>query len=92
VVEQADFIARLDEARLRHQGLSIDDFDSFFLQSEQNGQFDDVDADWFFMEAAHFEFDTNLFGNIFRATHFRCHGAAQHGDSSARPFAEPRAM
>jgi len=59
--EKADFVTGLDEAGLRHQGLSIDDFDSFFLQSEEYRQFDDVDADRFFVQAAHFEFDTDFF-------------------------------
>jgi hypothetical protein len=92
VVEQRDFVARFDEARFRHQRLSVDDFNFFFLQCEQDGQFDDVDAHRLFMQAAHFEFNANLFGYIFRSPHLRRHGAAQHGDSGARAVSEPGTM
>ncbi len=87
MVEQADFVARLDQARFGHQRLAVDHFDSFFLQSKENGQFDDVDSYRLFVEAAHFEFDANFFGDIFGAAHLRRHGAAQHGDSGARTLA-----
>ena len=72
--------------------MPIDDGDAFALQCEENWQFDDVDADGFFVQAAHFELDANLLGDIFGATHLRRHGAAQHGDSGTRPFAKPRAI
>ena len=91
-LSKADFVARLDKARFRHERLPIDDFDSFFLQSEQDGQFDDVDAHRLFVQAAHFEFDANFLGHIFRAPHLGRHGAAQHGDSGARPLSEPGTM
>ena len=91
-LSKLNLVARLDEARFRHECLSVDDFDSFFLQSKEDRQFDDVDAHRLFMQAAHFEFDANFLGHIFGAPHLRRHGAAQHGDSRTRALAEPGTM
>ncbi len=91
-IQQRDLVSRLDKARFRHERLAIHYRDSFLLQSKENGQLDDVDPHRFFMQAAHFELDANLFRHIFRAPHLGRHGAAQHGDSGARPLSEPGTM
>ena len=91
-VEECDFVARFDEAGFRHKGLAVDDGDALFLQGEENGEFDNVDADGILVEAAHFELDANLLSDIFGAAHLRRHGATQHGNAGAGALAEPRTM
>ncbi len=78
VLSSADFILRLDDASFGHQLLPVDHFEAFALQRKQNRQFDDVDADRLFVQAAHFEFKANLFRDVFGAAHLRRHCAAQH--------------
>src|SRR5580700_1072119 len=51
-VEQRNFILRLDHAGFGHKLLPIHHFDALALQSEQHWQFDDVDADGFFVQPA----------------------------------------
>ena len=91
-VEQRNFILRLDHAGFGHKLLSIHHFDALALQSEQHWQFDDVDADGFFVQPAHFEFDTNFLRDIFGASHLRRHRTAQHRNSRPRAPVEPRAI
>jgi hypothetical protein len=49
--------------------LAVDHLDALALQREENRQFDDVDADRFFVQAAHFEFNANLLRDVFSASH-----------------------
>ena len=92
VVEQRDLVFGFDDARGGHQLLAVDYLDAFLLQREEDGRFDDVDAERLLVEAAHFEFDLDFLGDIFGAAHFGRHGAAQHRDAGARTLAEPGAV
>ena len=60
--------------------------------AKRTGKFDDVDADWLFVQAALFEFDANFFGDVFGAAHLRRHGAAKNGDAGVRTAVEPGAV
>ena len=92
VLSKRDLVACLDEASFRHERLPIDDFDSFFLQGEEDWQLDNVYAHRFLVQATHFEFDANLLGYIFCAAHLWRHRAAQYGDARSRPLAQPGTM
>src|SRR5579863_3957142 len=91
-VEQRYFILRLDDARFRHQGLAVNNLDALFLQRKQYWQFDDVDPDRLFVQAAFFEFDANFLRHIFSAAHFRRHRSTQHRNSRVGATVEPWAV
>ena len=54
MVEQRDFVLRLDDACVGHELLAVDDLDSLLLQREQDGRLDDVDAERLVLQAAAF--------------------------------------